>query len=109
MLERALVRFPAVDILLDLDAVAERLSLLLTPPPGRGRPTSPARGEGHLMTRHELVPRSTWECGSAGGDHRLEAGAAERPGVDREPAAQQGGTLLHPHQTQAVRLAVGQD
>src|SRR5215831_20997935 len=44
MLERALARFAAVDVLVDLDAVVERLSLLLAPPPGRGRPTSPATG-----------------------------------------------------------------
>jgi len=41
------VRFAAVDVLVDLDAVVERLSLLLAPPPVRGRTSSPARGEGH--------------------------------------------------------------
>jgi len=40
------VRVPAIDVLVDLDAVLEWLSLLLSPPPGRGRPSSPARGEG---------------------------------------------------------------
>ena len=40
------VRFVAVDVLVDLDAVVERLSLLLDPPPVRGRTSSPARGEG---------------------------------------------------------------
>ena len=39
------VRFQAVDVLANLEGVVEQL-LLLTPPPGRGRPSSPARGEG---------------------------------------------------------------
>jgi very-short-patch-repair endonuclease len=42
-----IVRIPAIDVLVELDAVLERLSLLLAPPPGRCRPSSPARGEGH--------------------------------------------------------------
>ena len=41
------VRFAAVDVLVDLEAAVERLSLLLAPPPVRGRTSSPARGEGH--------------------------------------------------------------
>jgi len=41
------VRFAAVDVLANLEGVVEEL-LLLAPPPGRGRPSSPARGEGRL-------------------------------------------------------------
>jgi very-short-patch-repair endonuclease len=40
------VRVQAVDILTALEDVLERLLLLLTPPPVRGRTSSPARGEG---------------------------------------------------------------
>jgi very-short-patch-repair endonuclease len=40
------VRESAVDVLTDLENVLERLSVLLGPPPARGRATSPASGGG---------------------------------------------------------------
>ena len=51
-------RCAAVDVLVDLEGVVERLPLLLAPPPGRGRPTSPARGEGH-DDPYASMPRTT--------------------------------------------------
>src|SRR6516162_7969476 len=43
------VRFAGVDVLVDLEAVVERLSLLLVPPPVRGRTSSPARAHGRRL------------------------------------------------------------
>src|SRR5215471_14926069 len=52
------VRFAAVDVLVELEAVVERLSLLLTPSPGRGRPTSPATGGSTDDPSAALAPNS---------------------------------------------------
>jgi very-short-patch-repair endonuclease len=43
------LRVAAVDVLTDLDSVLEGILLRLTPPPVRGRTSSPARGEGRRV------------------------------------------------------------